>query len=63
MGSFDEAETCQLVECYLLSLLTKKYGQNIGLYWDDELAAFNPKPQEMEKIKQEICKVFCDNDL
>ena len=32
MGSFDGAETCELVGCYLLSLLTKKYGQNIGLY-------------------------------
>ena len=26
MGSFDGAETCELVGCYLLSLLTDKYG-------------------------------------
>ena len=26
MGSFDGAETCELVGCYLLSLLTHKYG-------------------------------------
>ena len=63
MGSFDEAETCELVGCYLLWLLTKKYGQNIGLYRDDGLAAFNVKPREMENIKKEICKVFRDNDL
>lgn len=63
MGSFDGAETCELVGCYLLSLLTKKYGQNIGLYRDDGLAAFNAKPREMERIKKEICKVFRDNDL
>ena len=63
MGSFDGAETCELVECFLLSLLTKKYGQNIGLYRDDGLAAFNGTPQEIEKIKKGICKVFCDNDL
>ena len=55
MGSFDGAETCELVGCYLLSLLTKKYGQNIGLYRDDGLAAFNVKPREMENIKKEIC--------
>ena len=63
MGSFDGAETCELVGCYLLSLLTKKYGQNIGLYRDDGLAAFNAKPREIENIKKGICKVFRDNDL
>ena len=63
MGSFDGAETCELVGCYLLSLLTKKYGQNIGLYREDGLAAFSVKPREMEKIKKGICKVFRDNDL
>lgn len=63
MGSFDGAETCELVGCYLLSLLTKKYGQNIGLYRDDGLAAFKEKPQEIEKIKKDLCKIFRDNDL
>ena len=63
MGSFDGAETCELVGCYLLSLLTKKYGQNIGLYRDDGLAAFNAKPREIKNIKKGICKVFRDNDL
>ena len=60
MGSFDEAETCKLVGCYLLSLLTRKYGQNIGLYRDDGLAAFNVNSREIEKIKKGICKVFGD---
>ena len=63
MGSFDGAETCELVGCYLLSLLTEKYGQNFGLYRDDGLAAFNAKPRDIEKIKKGICKVFRDNDL
>ena len=63
MGSFDGAETCELVGCYLLSLLTNKYGQNIGLYRDDGIAAFKAKPREMEKIKKGICKVFRDNNL
>ena len=63
MGSFDGAETCELVGCYLLSLLTKKYGHNIGLYRDDGLAAFNMKPREIERIKKGICKVFRDHDL
>lgn len=65
MGSFDVAETCELVGwyMYLLSLLTERYGQNIGLYRDDGLAAFNKTPQEIEKIKKELCKIFRENDL
>ena len=57
MGYFDGAETCELVGCYLLSLLTEKYGQGIGLYRDDGVAAFNKTPKEIEKIKKELCKI------
>lgn len=63
LGSFDGAETCELVGCFLLSILTEKYGQNIGLYRDDGLAALNGTPQEIENIKKGFCKVFRDNDL
>jgi len=56
MGSFDGAEMCELVGCYLLSLLAEKYGQNIGLYRDDGLAAFNKTPQEIEKIKKNCAR-------
>ena len=63
MGSFDGAEMCELVGCYLLSLLTEMYGQNIGLYCDDGLAASNKTPQEIEKIKKDLCKIFRENDL
>ena len=63
MGSYDGAETCELVGCYILSRLTEKYGNNIGLYRDDGLSAFNKKPHEIEKIKKELCKIFRDNDL
>ena len=63
MGSFDGAETCELVGCYILSRLTEKYGNNIGLYRDDGLSAFNKTPQELERIKKDICKIFRDNDL
>ena len=46
-----------------MCIFTFLYGQNIGLYRDDGLAAFNGTPQEIEKIKKGICNVFCDNDL
>ncbi len=41
MGSFDGAETCELVGSYLLSQLAAEYGNDIGLYRDDGLAAFD----------------------
>ena len=63
MGSFDGAETCELVGSYILSRLTEKYGNNIGLYRDDGLSVFNKTPQEIENIKKDICKTFRDNDL
>ena len=38
MGSYDGAETCELVGSYLLSQLNKIPGVEIGLYRDDGLA-------------------------
>ncbi|KAK3739663.1 hypothetical protein QZH41_014203 [Actinostola sp. cb2023] len=63
MGSYDGAETCELVGCYLLSKLKQISGNDIGLYRDDGLAILNKTPKEIEKMKKEICKVFADNDL
>ena len=63
MESFDGAETCELVGSYLLSKLAPEYGNDIGLYRDDGLAAFNKTPRETENIKKHICKVFSDHNL
>ena len=63
MGSFDGAETCELVGSYLLSKLSAEYGNDIGLYRDDGLAAFDKSPRETENIKKRICKVFNDHNL
>ena len=60
---FSHVESLLNNGCYLLSLLTDKYGQSIGLYRDDGLAAFNKTPKEIEKIKRELCKIFRENDL
>ena len=41
MGAFDGAEVCELVGCFLLSLIPEKYKkENIGLYRDDGLSVF-----------------------
>ena len=63
MGSFDGAETCELVGSYLLSHLPTAYRNAIGLFREDGLSAFNVPPREIKKIKKEICKVFNDNKL
>ena len=47
----------------MLNGFTRKYGNSIGLYKDDGLAAFNAKPQQIEKIKKGFCKIFRENDL
>ena len=62
MGSFDGAETCELVGLYMLSQL-EKLGINIGLYRDDGLATCNKTARETENIKKEICKIFKENKL
>jgi hypothetical protein len=54
MGSFDGAETCELVGSYLLSKLAPEYGNDTGLYKDDGLAAFNKTPRETEHKKTHL---------
>lgn len=64
MGSYDGAETCELVGIYMLSQLKEiPCDMEIGLYRDDGLAVIDQTPQKIEKIKKEICKVFAKNNL
>ena len=65
MGSYDGAETCELVVCYLLYQLEQEVGQNtsLGLYRDDGLAIVHGTPRETENIKKAICRIFQRNGL
>ena len=62
MGSFDGAETCELVGSFLLSQL-QQLNINIGLYRDDGLAVVNSTPRVIENIKKDICRIFNNNGL
>ena len=62
MGSFDGAETCELVGLYILSEL-KHLDINVGIYRDDGLAVCDKTPRQIEMIKKEICNVFATNKL
>ena len=62
MGSFDGAETCELVGLFLLSQLTH-LDVNVGLYRYDGLATCTKTPKQVEAIKKEMCKIFKRNSL
>ena len=62
MGSYDGAETCELVGNFLLSQL-QSLDVNIGLYRDDGLAISNATPKIAEHTKKEICRIFKHNGL
>ena len=47
----------------MLAELTKRFGNNIGLYRDDGLAILEDSPRNVEKIKQEISKIFNKHGL
>ena len=53
MGSYDGAETCELIGAYMLSLIAPKFKNEVGLYRDDGLAICKATPKEIEKPKQQ----------
>ena len=65
MGSYDEAEICELVGLYLLHELNKTIkNQHLGLYRDDGLAIINSKSGPViERIKKIISTIFQNNGL
>ena len=62
MGSYDGAETRELVGRFLLSQLQDP-NINVGIYRDDGLAITNATLRDTENIKEEICRIFNNNGL
>ena len=62
MGSYDGAETYELVGSFLLSQL-QDLNINVGLYRDDGLATTNTTPRDTENIKKKICRILNRNGL
>ena len=58
MGSFDGAETCELVGMFLLQVISQKHGQQFGLYRDDGLGIIDESPRQTEMIKKDLCSIF-----
>ena len=63
MGSYDGADTCELVGICMLSLITPKFKGQVGLYHDDGLAVFKATAKQVEKTKQEVSETFKSNGL
>ena len=63
MGSYDGAETCELIGIYMLSLIASKFKDEVRLYRDDGLAVCKATPKEIEKTKKEVCNVFKSKGL
>lgn len=63
MGSYDGAETYELIGLYKLSLIGPKFTIQVGLYCDDGLAVCNVTPREIEKINLEVSNAFKANGL
>ena len=64
-GSFDGAESCELVCLYLLNKLSKVLGNdNVGLYRDDRLAATKSTSGPiLDKMRENIIAVFKEEGL
>ena len=62
MGSFDGAETCELVGLYILSRLREEIPTGItGLYRDDGLMLLrNNNGQQTDKTRKDVIKLFKD---
>ena len=60
MGSYDEAELCELTGLYILSVLSSEFGkEKIGLYRDDGLSCFQKMTgSQAERVKKRICEIF-----
>ena len=63
MGSYDGAETCELVGLFMLSKLNKLDRVNVGLYSDDGLLVTRAPPRQAENTKKKICAIFSEHNL
>lgn len=60
MGSYDGAETCEIVGLFILSMLIKELGKSqVGLYRDDGLVVVrNLNGQQTDRIRKKIINIF-----
>ena len=57
MGSYDSAETCELVGPSYSQHITSKHGNNFGLYGDDGLGVMNASALVIENVRKDLCAI------
>ena len=62
-GSYDGAETCELVGLYILADLSELDRINAGLYRDDGLSVTPVPPRQAETLKKKIGAIFAKHGL
>ena len=65
MGSFDGAETCELIGLYMLNLIQQHVpAHQIGLYRDDGLSIIpNANGQKLDRLRKKITQIFKSEGL
>ena len=63
MGSYDRAESCELVGTFLLHKIKEKHGNNFSLYRDDSLSVTTAPPRQVELIKKDLFTIFSKHSL
>jgi len=65
MGSYDGAESCELVGYYLLQKIKEKFGSicDFDLYRDNGFGISKASPQQTERIKKDLCGIFSNYSL
>ena len=64
MGSYDGAETCELIGLYLLSKVKDMFNNEVGLYRDDGLAILrNQSQSQVNRIAKKLIAIFKQLDL
>lgn len=59
IGSYDGAETCEIVGLYILSKIIPIFGKGrVGLYRDDGLGVVNGSGPELERMKKRVQEQF-----
>ena len=61
-GSFDGAESCELVGLYILREI-QTLQIDVGIYRDDGLAVTSASPRQVEIIKKKISAIFSKFNL
>ena len=57
-GSFDGAETCELVGLFILKEIQNNLKINVGIYRDDGLSETSSSPRQVEILKKKISAIF-----